>query len=404
MRKLLLLLTLAMVLACPALAAPPTTTEVPAVVNAMRKKYGVAGLPSPGGAADGVTGLVALQRLSWPGAVVTGGFYDWRTVSRYRRSAGLHLGYDIAMPAGTPVRVGWAGTVVSVAPWTETEWGVTVLSGSGVEVTYGHVVPGAGMGDRLEPGDVVGRVALDHVDVKMRDSAGNYVDFGGKDAGRSAPFGAFASDSKESRMVAWLVARDNLETAQFELAARRRERASASLQRKSLEARVAELEKSVPLMARYVEEGLVARVEAEETRADLVKNRQLLAELKRRQKEGPGRLAALEGQVQAARQRLAAVERRARAQGITWAEVTGFVNGVVARDATLRDKVVDFKRTNQATRSQKASDLRQEVRKGRQDLKELEALYQMGGLPRRDIEAAREKQRILEAELKALGG
>jgi len=157
-------------------------------------------------------------------------------------------------------------------------------------------------------------------------------------------------------------------------------------------------------MARYVEEGLVARADAEKARSDLAATRQALAQLKKSQKQAPTRIAGLESQVRAARIRLTAVERGARERGITWNEVTGFVNGVVAQDARLRDQVLDYKRDNQETRTRRVSELRLEVREGRQNLAELEDLFEMGGLPRREIEAARQRQQILEAELKALEG
>lgn len=389
-------------LAVPALAAPPATTDVPVVVEAMKKKYGIPTASAK--AVDGVAGLVELQRSTWPGAVVTSGFYDWRTVSQYRSRAGLHLGYDIAMPAGTPVRAGWAGTVVSVAPWTDTQWGITVLSGSGMEVTYGHLSPSVSVGDPISVGDVVGTVVVDHVDVKMRDSAGSYVDFGADGSAPPTPFDSVRMSSRESQMVAWLVARNSLEVAEDELITRRREKAVASIERKRLEQRVKELEATVPLMARYVEEGLVARVEAEQTRADLAETKQRLAKVKRIQKQGPQGLAAFERQVQAARNRLAASERAAKERGISWKEVTGFVNGIVADNPKLRDQVLDYKRTTGTKSARKVDDLRREVREGRKELTELEALYQMGGLPRREIEAARDRQKALEVELKALGG
>jgi len=375
-----LVLTWMVWLASPLLAAPPGTAQVPAVIDALRTRFGVTDLSTSEGSVADVTGLVALQRTLCPEAVLTSGFYDWRTVSRYRRNPGLHLGYDIAMPAGTPVRAGWPGAVVSVAPWTEGEWGLTVRSASGSEVTYGHIRPSLSVGDPVRVGTIVGTISIDHVDVKMRDLAGNYVDFGGQapGSGPATSFASFAADSREARMVTWLVARNSLETS--------------------------EIEQAVPLMARYVEEGLVARAEAEKTRSDLAATLQALARLKKRQKEAPDRIAELENHVRAARNRLAAVERQARQHGITWAEVTGFVNSVVARDARLRDQVLDYKRDNQETRTRRVGELRQEVREGRQNLAELETLYEMGGLPRREIEAARQRQQILEAELKSLDG
>lgn len=405
MRTFPLLLLLMLGLALPAAAGSPSSADVPAVVEALSKKYG---LPAPSkpvaSEVDGLAGLVSLQRSTYPYAEVTSGFYDWRTVSQYRRNPGLHLGYDIAMPAGTPVRAGWSGTVVSVAPWTGTEWGITVVSGSGMEVTYGHLSPTVHVGDGIAVGDVVGTVAYDHVDVKMRDGAGNYVDFGGKGTVPASPWGPLPVASREAQMVAWLVARNSLELAEEELDGRKREQASGSIERRQLERRVAELAETVPLMARYVEEGLVARVEAEKTRADYAEAKKKLARLKARQKKGPESLAALQRQVKAARNRLATAEKQARSRGITWADVTAFVNGVVAANPKLKGEVMDFKRTQTADRASRLAELRREVKEGRQTLKDLEALYEMGGLPRRDIEAARDKQKAREAELKALGG
>lgn len=121
--------------------------------------------------------LLATEQSCWSPAWVTSGFYDWRTVSKYRRRAGLHLGYDIAMPYGAPVAAAWPGEVVAVTPWTSTEWGVTVRSSAGWEVTYGHISPSVEVGARVRHGTVLGAIASDHVDVKMRDRHGNYIPF-----------------------------------------------------------------------------------------------------------------------------------------------------------------------------------------------------------------------------------
>ncbi len=124
--------------------------------------------------------LLAVEKGCWSPAWVTSGFYDWRTVSRYRRRAGLHLGYDIAMPYGSPVAAAWPGRVVAVTPWTSSEYGVTVLSPQGWEVTYGHISPNVRVGSQVACGTVIGTIASDHVDVKMRDHTGAYVPFSEK--------------------------------------------------------------------------------------------------------------------------------------------------------------------------------------------------------------------------------
>lgn len=122
--------------------------------------------------------LLSWQRRSYPAAVVTSGFYDPRGISRYRSTPGLHLGYDIAMPYGTPVLAAWPGVVTAIIPWYGEEYGLRVEHPDGSSATYGHIAPGLGIGARVQPGTVVGWIASDHLDVKMRDSRGLPFDFG----------------------------------------------------------------------------------------------------------------------------------------------------------------------------------------------------------------------------------
>ena len=121
--------------------------------------------------------LLDFQQLGDSGAYISSGFHDWRTVSKYRRHAGLHYGYDIAMLAGSPVRAAWPGTVVAITPWYGAEYGVTVRDDKGYEATYGHISPWVKVGTRVSSGTLLGSVVVDHVDVKMRNSRGQFVDF-----------------------------------------------------------------------------------------------------------------------------------------------------------------------------------------------------------------------------------
>ena len=137
------------ILVVPAARAEPPASSVPAVVDHLRRSYGVSPASAPSAAVEGLAGLVELERRHFPGAYVSSGFYDWRTVSRYRSHAGLHLGYDIVMPYGTAVSAGWPGTVTSVAQWYGSEYGITVLSPSGSQVTYGHLSPLVNVGQEV---------------------------------------------------------------------------------------------------------------------------------------------------------------------------------------------------------------------------------------------------------------
>lgn len=122
--------------------------------------------------------LLRWQRQAYAGAVVTSGFYETRGLSRYRSRPGLHAGYDIAMPAGSGARAAWPATVRSLIPWAEGEWGVEVAHEDGTTATYGHILPRVEVGQKLEPGQVVGLIARDHLDVKMRDLQGSLFDYG----------------------------------------------------------------------------------------------------------------------------------------------------------------------------------------------------------------------------------
>ena len=113
-----------------------------------------------------------------PYAVITSSFWDWRSVSYYRRNAGYHFGYDIALPAGFAVPSGWDGTVTNIIPWTNDEWGIAISLQNGYTVTLGHLKPLIYTGMKIKAGTLVGTVVRDHVDIKITNSNGNYVDFG----------------------------------------------------------------------------------------------------------------------------------------------------------------------------------------------------------------------------------
>jgi hypothetical protein len=235
-------------LLCAAAGAEETLSRrAPAVTRNLQSRYKMPdGYISPGGfgipgveSAKGLSDLVNIERKIYPGACVTAGFYDFRTVSRYRSHPGLHLGYDIAMPAGSPAACGWPGTVTSVVTWSGEEHGITVVAPDGRQITYGHLSPRVKVGQALKAGDIVGVIVRDHVDVKMRDANGNYRDYGAGQGGIAAigappmPKGAAAGTlyntpawinpdwfkpeaSKEMLLTTWLVACNSRDLAKEE--------------------------------------------------------------------------------------------------------------------------------------------------------------------------------------------
>lgn len=128
-------------------------------------------------AAD-LAAYVAIESRTKPGAFITGRFNDWRSPSIYRLFGGRHNGYDVALPAGTPAVAGWPGRVTAITWWAGREYGITVVSPDGFHTTYGHLAPSVRIGAWVEPGDVVGIVVRDHVDVKMKDAHNRPIDFG----------------------------------------------------------------------------------------------------------------------------------------------------------------------------------------------------------------------------------
>ncbi len=380
----------------------PSSTNVPAVVDKLKKDYGVIDPTPRSGDVNGLPGFVALQQKYYPQAYVSATFYDWRTTSVYRSHAGLHLGYDIAMPYGTPFAAGWSGTVVSIANWYGPQYGITVQMNNGWTVTYGHVSPRVSVGQTVQPGDVLGTIALDHVDIKMRDAAGNYVPFGEGATIPSNPYAGLASNSTEQFLVTWLVYKNSLEESDSDLAMRKVERVRLKADAKTLKNRVPELEKTLKQMVEYAEQGLVARKEVEETRQELANTKKRAKNIGPLLEVNERALGMLESQRAAAASRLAMIEGQAKSRGLSWKNVEGMVNRIVAKSPTLTEEVQDFKKNVTQGKSTKLAELKQKVTDGRDQLKKLEELYEMGGLPKVEIEAARAKQKALENELKSI--
>ncbi len=122
--------------------------------------------------------LLKWQQVGDPGAYVSSGFHDWRGVSKYRSRPGLHAGYDIAMWANSVVRTPWPGRVEAITPWYGREYGITIILEDGHRVTFGHLSPLVKVGTQVVTGQEIGLVVVDHVDVKVQNLHGQFVDIG----------------------------------------------------------------------------------------------------------------------------------------------------------------------------------------------------------------------------------
>jgi hypothetical protein len=397
-------LALALLLICPATARP--LKPAPVVVKTLSSRYK---LPTPvtgnyasTGARD-LADYVQMQQRFFPGAVVTAGFYDWRSTSRYRSHAGLHLGYDVAMPYGCPFSAGWSGTVTAIVLWSGEEYGITVQNADGSSVTYGHVSPKCVVGQHVLAGEPIGTIAYNHVDVKMRDGNGNYVDFGGN--GRVLPAPQWAIEqpvaSREMLMANWLLAQNTLDMAQEEYRNEKLESEKRRIQLESLRQKVPALQESQKMMAEYVEQGLVSRVTSEENHEELANAQKELALMERARSSSPGRVKQLQRDVESAQKRLNQARKMASERGINWKQVEAFVQATVANDKTLTRSVQAYKKNALTKNSVKLASLEQELSKATTTLKTYEELFQMGGISRNELEDARQKHQILQAQVKA---
>jgi hypothetical protein len=403
--------TLAMLALSLALAGaepPPKsapTRRIPAVTRSLSSRYKLPNALSPASqhSVRDLADYVALQQRHFPGAVVTSGFYDWRTTSSYRSRAGLHLGYDVAMPYGCPFSAGWAGTVTAITPWGGQEYGITVVEPGGRSTTYGHVSPTVVLGQQVRAGEILGTIAYDHVDVKMRDAAGNYIDFGGNARVVPAPSWAFGM-SREALMAQWLLAKNALELAEEDSRKEKLESQKRQIQIQALQSKVPTLQESQRLMADYVEQGLVSRLSVEENREELEAAQKELKRMKELQKSSPRRLQQLTLDVKNGKQKLAQAQQQASAQGIVWKDVEAFVQATIANDKALARSVSAYKKNAAAKNSMLLAQTRKEWEQSREQLKAFEELYEMGGISRQELEETRTKFKLLDAQLKALQG
>jgi hypothetical protein len=286
--------------------------------------------------------FVMLQKCTYPQACVVAGFYDWRTTSRWRSRAGLHFGYDIAMPYGTPFVSGWSGVVTSIVPWYGEEYGITLALADGNSVTYGHVSPAVKVGDTVQVGQVTGFIRLDHVDVKMRDNTGNFVDFGnGKSSTlnmallTSAPMPAIPT--KEAICSRWLWAKTQVDSSREEVAELQEHLLKIKLQRTENEQLIAPLQQETALIEKLklVDPQLMEKKLIDETK--IQERYQKLLALQDGQKRLTREISLLEKQVKQQKEsfsnqvkEMINCEIQATSVKLSWSDVERFVSSHVA--------------------------------------------------------------------------
>lgn len=398
-------------LALCALAALPVTAEgvrsyqVPAVIKKLTEKYGGSALSERHVASaspvmsqgDPLGHLVALQRQHFPQAWVSSTFYDYRSVSVYRRNAGLHLGYDIAMPYGAAVSAGWDGVVTDIVPWTDTQYGVTVTDPSGISVTYGHVTPLVSVGQRVRTGDIIARILIDHVDVKMRDAYGQYVPFG--EGSRANSMSAIASAApvvdRKALLTAWLVAKTAADQADEELFLKENASQKHLIEKRAAQRKVSVLEGTLKELSLPENGALVSRKKLEELKAELADARATLKKLGSENKQSTAQLKKL---AQTNRANLKAFESWAKSEGLTWKDVEQLVASTVTSDPNLSENVQKAKRENTTTSGLTLAQLESKRNEGRKQLAKLEELYAAGGMSQQEITDERLRQELLEEE------
>jgi Peptidase family M23 len=374
----------------------PPITAVPAVVERLTTLYGPATLPetlSPALQKDPLGHLLALQRRQWSQAWVSGTFYDWRTVSKYRRQAGLHLGYDIALPFGVPVSSGWSGVVTSVIPWTSTEYGVTVRMVDGTEVTYGHISPAVSVGDSVVTGQTIGQIAADHVDVKMRDRSGHYLPFGEKsNPAAVGPHASYPKAGRNSILTAWLVAKSSAQQAEEDLFLAQNASQKWALEKRSAERTKIALDRTLDQIKDSDLEGLLSRRRLEEIKAERSSAERTLKTIESRKRASTKQLERTKNR---SLEHLDAISAWARSEGLDWQDVEKLIQRTVANDEKLQKQVQD---TSVGAIALTLEQLKMRVDQGAIRLDQLEELYLAGGLSRTEIEDQRLQQKLLQEE------
>lgn len=351
------------------------------------------------GRAPDLNVFMALQRLVYPNALVSGSFYEWRTVSRYRSTAGLHLGYDIALPPGTPAVAGWPGQVTRVAQWYGAEFGITVLSPSGYEATYGHLAPRVKVGDVVNAGDSLGLVVNDHVDIKMRGPDGMYFDFGhstppavGFPGGYPMPVvRPTRADAMRMYEMAWYGM--HLDQEELKLARATEQRAAVELD--DLRSRVRKSRADLPKMKQFLAEGLVARIEVQRAEADVRDGVARIAALRNSLRDAQRDVAGRQARVRAMQAQLEAALRVLTSMGVSKAQADRKLRSPNSAQSVAQARELQQMRKLTRDRLSNNGADKNTVAAARADAVRMQELFEQGVVSRNERDRARSRYEAL---------
>lgn len=343
--------------------------------------------------------MVAVMRMRHPEAQIIAGFYDWRTVSEYRANAGLHLGYDIAMHEGSVVPAAWPGKVVAITNWLGPQYGITIET-NGFRTTYGHLSPLVKEGDIVMAGQPVGTTIIDHVDVKMRNAQGDYVDFGAHQTSEPVALmpPPMVGNPKEMGILKFLIAEETLYQAQDSL---KHEQLEANRLHATLRDAVStqqELNTQLPRMKSYFDQGLVARVDVENAQKKFQTVQGRLKTTKSLAVAADQRLSRAQADLTSARQQLKAVEGENARLGVQTADVVAFVTKYVEKHPTVAQEARQAQAAERKLGSDPVAPATPELAKEKERLEMLERLYQDGAVALHEVEEARARYAALEAK------
>ena len=339
--------------------------------------------------------------------MVSATFYEWRAVSRYRRQAGLHLGYDVAMPAGSPAVAGWTGQVTRVTQWYGQEFGITVVSPSGFEVTYGHLSPRVRVGDVLNPGDTVGVVVVDHVDIKMRGPNGLYFDFGhstppaagvpglppgmglGYWGAQPTPF------TREEGLRLYLTSVWTARLGREEVLQARGVEAEARQKYEGERRRVVKTRGELPRLRAFLQEGLIARVELEQAEARVANASVGLASLEHQWRAAQRDVKDLEARVAASNRQAEAARKLLSRMGVGPSQMERALALSLQKPGSEAARLRKMKAEAASRQQRLGKERKAKLGKARQDLDRLQALFEQGAVSRVERDKARQRYESL---------